>query len=160
MQVIIRPITPADNPAVAALIRGVMPEFGAVGPGYAINDPEVDDMFNAYDRLRARYLVLEEQGLVVGGGGFAPLKGGDDDTCEIQKMYFLASIRGRGFGTRLLTKLLGEAQRLGFKHCYLETLEGMVAAQALYVKQGFKALCGPLGKTGHHSCNRWYVRAF
>ncbi|HZX71850.1 MAG TPA: GNAT family N-acetyltransferase, partial [Rhodanobacter sp.] len=35
---LIRPITPADNPVMAAIIRAVMPEFGADGPGFAIHD--------------------------------------------------------------------------------------------------------------------------
>ena len=44
----LRPIRPADRAGVAHLIRTVMPEFGAKGPGFAILDPEVDDMFGAY----------------------------------------------------------------------------------------------------------------
>ena len=53
------PFVPKTIPAVARLIRAVMPEFGASGPGFAINDPEVDDMFTAYsapalDVLRSR----------------------------------------------------------------------------------------------------------
>ncbi|HVH43293.1 MAG TPA: MarR family transcriptional regulator [Labilithrix sp.] len=35
----IRPIAARDRPAVARLIRTVMPEFGATGPGFAILDP-------------------------------------------------------------------------------------------------------------------------
>jgi hypothetical protein len=35
---LIRPIEPRDDAAVAAIIRAVMPEFGAVGDGFAIND--------------------------------------------------------------------------------------------------------------------------
>ena len=37
-----------DNAAVATVIRTVMPEFGACGEGFAINDPEVDYMHRAY----------------------------------------------------------------------------------------------------------------
>src|SRR6478736_2004892 len=48
----IRPITPADDAAVAAIIRTVMPEFGASGDGFAINDPEVDWMHRAYSAPR------------------------------------------------------------------------------------------------------------
>ena len=43
----IRPITTADDAAMAAIIRGVMPEFGATGDGFAINAPEVDWMHRA-----------------------------------------------------------------------------------------------------------------
>ena len=41
---LIRPIEPRDDAAMAAIIRAVMPEFGADGPGFAIHDAEVDTM--------------------------------------------------------------------------------------------------------------------
>ena len=44
----LRPITPTDNSAVARIVRAVMPEFGCVGEGFSINDPELEDMFTAY----------------------------------------------------------------------------------------------------------------
>ena len=70
MSQVIRPITAADNAAVASIIRRVMPEFGADGPGFAIHDAEVDDMCAAYAILRAAYFVVEKDGVVMGGGGF------------------------------------------------------------------------------------------
>ena len=45
---LIRPIQPTDDAAMAAIIRAVMPDFGACGPGFAINDPEVDWLSRAY----------------------------------------------------------------------------------------------------------------
>src|SRR5688572_595383 len=97
-----RPIEPADDPAVARLIRAVMPEFGACGSGFAIQDPEVDRMHATYSLPRSAYWVLQRDGAVIGGGGVAPLRGGDEDTCELQKMYFLPEARGLGLGRRLL----------------------------------------------------------
>ena len=41
---LIRPIEPRDDVAVASIIRTVMTEFGADGPGFAIHDHEVDHM--------------------------------------------------------------------------------------------------------------------
>ena len=38
MSFTIRPIEARDDDAVAAIIRAVMPEFGADGPGFAIHD--------------------------------------------------------------------------------------------------------------------------
>jgi putative acetyltransferase len=51
----LRPIAVADNPAVAQIIRTVMTEFGAVGKGYSIEDPEVDAMYEAYQDPRSAY---------------------------------------------------------------------------------------------------------
>ena len=155
----IRAIAPGDSPAVAAIIRTVMPEFGAKGPGFAINDPEVDDMFTAYSRTGASYFVLENgEGRVVGGGGVAPLEGADPGTCELRKMYFLPEARGGGHGKRVLQLCIEQARTLGYKRMYLETLSGMDAAMHLYQQFGFEKLCGPLGNTGHFSCDRYYAR--
>jgi putative acetyltransferase len=153
---VIRPIEPADDPAMASIIRAVMPEFGADGPGFAIHDPEVSAMHDAYVGPRHAYFVVTEGERVVGGGGVAPLTGGDASTCEVRKMYFLPEARGTGAGRALLAHCLEVARVRGFTHCYLETLTGMDAAQRLYEKLGFKRLDAPLGATGHTSCNRWY----
>lgn len=153
----IRPITPADDLAVARIIRGVMPEFGADGPGFAIHDPEVDAMSAAYDRPGAAYFVVELDGRVQGGGGVAPLEGGPEGVCELRKMYFLPALRGLGAGAALMQRCLDQARALGFRQVYLETLRGMDAAQKLYERTGFRRLDGPLGATGHFGCNRFYL---
>jgi putative acetyltransferase len=154
---LIRPIQPRDNAAVAAIIRTVMPEFGADGPGFAIHDAEVDDMHASYTRTRSAYFVVERRGEVIGGGGVAPLEGGDADICELRKMYFLPEARGIGAGSRMMQICLDGARGFGFKRCYLETLTGMDAAQALYRKHGFTTLDAPMGGTGHFSCDRFYI---
>lgn len=154
----LRPIEPQDNPGVTRLIQRVMPEFGANGPGFAINDPEVSQMFEAYNQPRCRYFVLvDPQQLVVGGGGVAPLEGADPKVCELRKMYFMPEVRGLGLGQQMISRCLQAARELGFEQCYLETLEGMKQAQGLYRKNGFQPLCQPLGNTGHFGCDRWFL---
>lgn len=154
----IRPIEPRDDAAVALVIRTVMPSFGASGPGFALSDPEVDAMYEAYARPGHAYFVLEREGVVVGGGGVAPLIGAEDGTCELRKMYFLEAARGHGQGTRMLQLCLQTARELGYRRCYLETLRTMTAAMRLYERLGFSPLSKPLGATGHFSCDRWYAR--
>ncbi len=153
----LRPIEPRDDPAVAALIRRVMTEFGACGAGFAIHDAEVDGMCAAYRPPRSAYFVWDEAGRVIAGGGIGPLQGGDGATCELRKMYALPEARGRGLGAALLARCLQAAREAGFRRCYLETLTGMDAAQRLYASHGFRPLDGPLGATGHHGCNRFYA---
>ncbi len=154
----IRPIAPADDAAVAGIIRTVMPEFGAGGAGFAVHDPEVGFMSRAYATSRNAYFVVERDGRVHGGGGVAPLAGGAADICELRKMYFLPALRGLGAGRALLARCLDAARDFGFHRCYIETLTGMDAAQALYLKSGFARIDAPLGDTGHHGCNRFYLR--
>jgi putative acetyltransferase len=156
---IIRPIQPSDDAAIASIIRTVMTSFGASGPGFAIHDPEVSVMSAAYARAGAAYFVVAYEHRVIGGGGIAPLDGGETETCELRKMYFLPEARGLGLGRAILERCLAHARSLGYRRCYLETLTGMDAAQALYAKMGFVRIDGPRGCTGHHGCDRFYERA-
>jgi putative acetyltransferase len=153
----IRAITKSDNAVVAAIIRSVMTEFGASGPGFAIHDAEVDCMFETYGAAGCAYFVIEQDESVCGGGGVAPLSE-KDKICELRKMYFLPQLRGAGAGGALISKCLSAARGLGYRQCYLETLTGMDAAQHLYSKHGFERIAAPLGNTGHFGCNRFYLR--
>lgn len=134
---VFRRIEPQDIEQVAKLIRVVMTEFGCVGEGYSINDPEIDNMHQAYSREGSAFYVIEENGKVLGCGGIAPLEGADGQTCELRKMYFYPALRGKGWGKRMLVKCLESASEMGYKRCYLETVERMEQAVALYQKMGF-----------------------
>jgi len=151
----LRLITENDIEVVAEIIRTVMTEFQAVGCGYSINDSEVDDMFTAYLPEGSAFYVVEAEGQVLGCGGYASLTGGDKNTCELRKMYFLTELRGTGMGEQMLRLCLDEARRDGYRHCYLETMEGMEKARSLYEKHGFEYLDERMGDTGHSSCGTW-----
>jgi putative acetyltransferase len=157
-QLTLRPIEKQDDPEVARIIRTVMPEFGADGPGFAIHDPEVGSMSESYASPRSGFYVLERNGRLVGCGGFAPLAGGDPEVCEVRKMYFLPEVRGLGMGRRLLLEILEQAKKKKFKRCYLETLKTMAQARRLYESVGFAPRKKPLGSTGHFGCDAWYER--
>ena len=153
-----RPIQPKDIKQVADLIRIVMTEFSCVGEGYSINDPEIDDMFSAYNHERAAFYVIEKDGKILGCGGIAPLEGADGKTCELRKMYFYPELRGQGWGKKMLNHCLKIAREKGYTQCYLETVERMEQANILYQKMGFEKSCEPYGNTGHSSCESYYVK--
>lgn len=155
---ILRPIEARDAIQMAKLIREVMPEFGASGPGFAIQDPEVDHMDLAYQKPGHAYFVVDKNGEILGGAGVAPLIGGDTETCELRKMYFKKEVRGLGLGQKMMDLCLSTATTLGYKNCYLETLECMASARKLYLKNGFVLLKGPMGATGHYGCDNWYLK--
>ncbi|MCA9521144.1 MAG: bifunctional helix-turn-helix transcriptional regulator/GNAT family N-acetyltransferase, partial [Myxococcales bacterium] len=155
----IRPLEPADDPAVANLVRSVMASYGCRGEGFAYGDPEVSAMFAQYSQPRHSYLVVTRGGEVRGGGGIGPLVGADPSICELRKMYFYEDARGLGLGTLVLQRLLDEAQRLGFRQCYLETLDTMGHANKLYRRFGFQRIEAPLGATGHVGCNTFYSKS-
>lgn len=155
MTTTIRPIRPDDDAAIASVIRSVMPRYGASGPGFAIEDAEVDAMSSAYAQPRTRYLVVEKDGVVRGGGGIAPLAGGDGTVCELKKMYFLDDVRGLGLGRAVLERLIEDARAFGYARIYLETLRGMDEAMKLYRKLGFTTTCRE-GATGHFGCDLFF----
>lgn len=154
----IREISPRDIAGVESLIKTVMPEFGASGPGFAIHDPEVSDMYSAYHRPRHVYFVVTNGDEIFGGGGIAPLAGSKETICELRKMYFKGEIRGLGLGQQLMDLCLNKAREMGYQQCYLETLVCMDRAQKLYVKNGFEPLSGTMGDTGHFACDSFYLK--
>lgn len=154
----IRPIEPQDNAAVAQVIRDVMTEFGAVGEGYSIMDPELEDMYQAYHDDQSLFLVVTENGVVKGCGGIAPLSGAGPEVCELRKMYYYPELRGKGLGKQLMDICLAEAKKRKYKICYLETIASMESAGKLYQRAGFKRLTAPMGHTGHSSCELYYAR--
>jgi putative acetyltransferase len=158
MTVEIREIQPPDNPAIAAIVRQVLTEFGANRPGFAWSDPELQHLSRAYQGDRAIYYVVTNDGQVAGGGGIAPFACEYEQMCELQKMYLLPAVRGQGIGRMLMQRLLNQAMAYQYRGCYLETSNAMHSAIHLYQKSGFEPLKAPLGDSGHNSCNRFFVR--
>lgn len=156
----LRSITPTDNAAVARVVRTVMPEFNCVGEGFSINDPELDNMYVAYDQPRSGFFVLLDGEEVVGVAGYAPLTGGDGTICELRKMYLLSTARGLGGGKLLMDRCLTNARAAGFEAMYLETVTAMTTAARVYEKYGFTRIDGPMGATGHGGCDRFYLKSF
>jgi putative acetyltransferase len=154
---LIRLIGPADDAAVAAVIRSVLPEFTACTVGSTLADAEVAAMSQAYCAPRSAYFVVEAAGAVVGGAGVGPLAGAPFEVCELRKMYFLSTARGHGVGALLLRHCMRVARGFGYQICYLETLSDMDAARHLYARAGFRPLRQPLGATGHYICDRWFA---
>ncbi|MDH5924519.1 bifunctional helix-turn-helix transcriptional regulator/GNAT family N-acetyltransferase [Vibrio splendidus] len=150
--VVVRPLQQQDNTVVANIIRQVSYENGLTeDKGYGVADPTLEDMFSVYNNERSQYWVIELDGKVVGGGGFAPLAG-MPEVCELQKMYFLPETRGKGLAKRLVNMSMEKAKELGYQHMYLETTECLNAAVKLYEKLGFKHLDSAWGETGHDAC--------
>ncbi|MEO9496005.1 MAG: bifunctional helix-turn-helix transcriptional regulator/GNAT family N-acetyltransferase [Vibrio splendidus] len=150
--VVVRPLQQQDNTVVANVIRQVSYENGLTeDKGYGVADPTLEDMFSVYNNERSQYWVIELDGKVVGGGGFAPLAG-MPEVCELQKMYFLPETRGKGLAKKLVNMSMEKAKELGYQHMYLETTECLNAAVKLYEKLGFEHLDSAWGETGHDAC--------
>lgn len=162
---IIRPITPNDNPSIAAIIRTVSAEYGLTqDKGYGVSDPHLDNLSQAYSSNNACYWVVSKRAThnhnqihnpnnqrILGGGGIAPLKG-NPRIAELQKMYFLPELRNLGLAKKLSKMTFDFAIRHGFNQCYLETTACLKQALSLYRSLGFVHIDKHLGNTGHHDC--------
>ena len=156
--IIIREIQKADNVAIAQVVRDVLIEHNVPKVGTAYADPSLNFMFENYSEEKSAYFIVEEEGKLIGGAGIAPLENGPIEICELQKMYLLSDARGLGVGAKLMEVCLEKARQLGFKKCYLETVDYLKDAQKLYKKSGFEYLQGPLGNTGHSACEVWMLK--
>ncbi|WP_299220684.1 GNAT family N-acetyltransferase [uncultured Aquimarina sp.] len=154
----IRSVAPADNKALAQVIRDVLIEMGVPKVGTAYEDEALDMMYETYEAPRKIYYVVEDNGRIIGGAGIAQLENESSEICELQKMYFLPEARGKGLGSQMMNKCLGFAKEQGFTKCYLETMPYMEDARKLYGKVGFTSLDAPMGDTGHYSCQAWMIK--
>ena len=93
---LIRPINESDNKQIAVILREVLVEMDIPRIGSAFEDPEIDKMYESYQSNRSKYFIVEENNKILGGAGINELKNGDINICELQKMYFHKSLRGRG----------------------------------------------------------------
>ncbi|MPY23094.1 GNAT family N-acetyltransferase [Shewanella psychropiezotolerans] len=154
----LRVMTPEDNASMAEVIRTVSAEYGLTSDkGYSVADPTLDILSEQYQASDACYWVIEKEGELLGGGGIAPLTintptANQERVCELQKMYFSQTLRGKGFAKRLAYLALDFAREQGFNACYLETTADLNEAVKLYESIGFKHLDSPLGDTGHDAC--------
>ena len=155
---LIRPINESDNKHISVILREVLIEMDIPRIGSAYEDPEINNMYESYQSKRSIYFVVEENNKILGGAGINQLKNGDVNICELQKMYFHKSIRGRGIGDKMIELCLNFALESNYKKCYIETMPNMVDAQKLYIKKGFKYIDNPLGNTGHTACPIWMLK--
>ena len=158
--IIIRLIEPADNAALAIIIRNALSEFNANKPGTVYFDESTDHLHELFKTGNGIYQVALMDNEIVGGGGIFPTAGLDADTCELVKMYLAPIARGKGLGKMLMQECLNTAHEAGYKKVYLETMPELVIAVPMYEKFGFNYLKGPLGNTGHNGCDIWMLKIF
>ncbi len=154
----IRPIQPADDTALAIIIRNSLSEFGANKPGTVYYDPTTDALHELFQTPGSFYLVATDGGQLLGGAGIFPSGGLPAGICELVKMYLHKKARGKGLGKLLIEKCLEKAKMLGYKSVYLETMPELGKAVSVYEKFGFRYLDGPMGNTGHFGCDVWMIK--
>ena len=154
MEIKIREIQEKDNKEIEKIIRSCLIEDGANHEGTAWTDPNLGRFSEIYNEEGNKYWVAEEDGEVVGGVGIGRM---NSNICELQKMYCIREIRGKGVAHKLIEIALDYAKNY-YKKCYLETLENMIEAQKFYEKNGFKRVYEPVVETEHFACDVRYIK--
>lgn len=158
----VRNLIRKDVPQLIYLIKTVWAEFGfdSNHADAVYFESELNKTYESYMIKNSNYFVLVQGEKIVGGAGYGPLPGVDENICELKGMYLSSQLRGLGLGAVLLQKILVETQKQGFKKCYLETMDFMHGANTLYKKFSFMKLDKPIGNTGHNWTNCWYIKEF
>ncbi len=154
----IRTITPADNKALATIIRDSLVEFKANKPGTVYFDDATDHLTEVFTAKGSIYFVAEMDGSVIGGGGIYPTANLDEGTCELVKLYLSPKGRNKGIGKLLMEKCITAARDLGYKKIYLETMPELKVAIPMYEKYGFIYLPAAQGNSGHTGCDVWMIK--
>ena len=149
----------AHDAALAELIRYNLKKHHLDIPGTVYFDAGLDHLseyYSAEPERRAYYVLLDDDGTLVGGIGLAefPLFEG---CAELQKLYLSDDVKGRGLGYRLIERVEAAARERGYGRMYLETHTNLQAAIHIYEKAGYAEIDKPEAVV-HATMNRFYIK--
>ncbi|WP_152360225.1 GNAT family N-acetyltransferase [Microlunatus speluncae] len=126
-----------SGPAIAALLTEHLDDMRATSPPESKHALDLDDL----RRPEVTFWSAFDDDDLVGCGAIKRL---DATHAEIKSMRTARSRQGAGVASVLLTHILAEARRMGFRRVSLETgsAEFFAPARGLYRKFGF-ADCAP-----------------
>jgi ribosomal protein S18 acetylase RimI-like enzyme len=103
--------------------------------GHGPWDNDLHTIEHVYLHNQGDFLVGTYEGRLVAMGAFRKTS---DELAEIKRMRVHPDFQGRGFGQIILDELETRALALGYTKLYLDTSVVQIAAQKLYMKNGFK----------------------
>lgn len=129
----IRRYEPGDGRAVRRLHDDALNEVGAhlgTGPW----DRDLDEIESAYLDSGGEFLVGVLDGEMVAMGALMKISA---EKAELKRMRVKPGLQGRGYGQNMLDALHRRAAELGFSALRLDTTVQQLAAQRLYLKNGY-----------------------
>ena len=120
-------------------------------------DPVLDDLYSFYSvEGREYHVLLDEEGIVIGGIGYAEFAA-FDDCAELQKLYLAKEAKGNGYGIELIAFIEERMKLAGYRLSYLETHDNLEAARHIYEKSGYEEIDRP-ASVAHGAMNRFYIK--
>jgi GNAT superfamily N-acetyltransferase len=134
---VIRRFQPEDRELVWRLHVTAFAAAGTPSKDGPWND-DFADIEGIYLHNQGEYLVGLLDGTIVAMGA---LRRVNDDTAEVKRMRVHPQHWRCGYGQAIYSRLEERARELGYSKLVLDTTEPLKAAQAFYVKNGFRQ-CG------------------
>lgn len=129
-----RAVRREDVPAVVALVRETLAEFGITFGLGAETDAQLEHLPESYVAEGGAFFVALEGPELLGTAGVMPVAPG---VFELRKMYLAPASRGRGVGQRLFDEGLAFVKAHRGRQLVLDTTEQMTAAIRFYERNGF-----------------------
>ncbi len=129
----IRPFEPEDAPGVISVIAAAYD-----GLGYSMDfdhfDSDLADIPGRYQDAGGAFWVLEHGGIVAGCVGVS-VEG--PERCELHRLYLSPSMRGLGWGGKLIDTALSWCRDAGCREVFLWSDIRFETAREVYVRKGF-----------------------
>lgn len=158
-KMIIREILPKDDAALAKIVRDILKAHDLAQPGTAYFDPELDHLSSFYIGAEGRnyFVAVDDDGAVIGGCGFAEFNG-DHSIAEMQKLYIMPKMQGKGISTGLIDMVEKGAAEAGYGELYLETHHNLAKAVDVYKAKGYTRLKNSRSGSLHQLMDIFFVK--
>ena len=134
---VLREAITSDQPAVFALISGVLHGYG-IDTDLHSTDQDLADIGANYSNKGGCFFVLLDGARII---GTVALNHESASSCELCRMYLAPEYRRQGLGRLLLDKAITEAKSRGYTEMHLKTAAVLVEAIRLYESIGFVKTC-------------------
>lgn len=96
---------------------------------------EIAHLETKYGAPWGRLYVAMVDGSIAGCIG---LKKYEEGSCEIKRLYVRQDYRGMGIGKQLASRVITDAEKIGYETVYLDTLPFLTTAIGMYRRMGFE----------------------
>ncbi len=127
---------PQDHDALVALIQAYVAWLD-MDMSFQNFDDEMAQFDSIYSLPHGMFWVAQAAGILVGCVAFKHL---DERTAEVKRLYVQPAFRGQRLGDQLMQLLVEKTRQLGYQRLVLDTVPKTVAAQAIYLRMGFKPI--------------------